>query len=96
MNDVFEALNAWATSLTPAKVVVSGPKWERSAVTVDIELPDTVAQVCLWPDGSLDMIALDFETEAELLNEHHEAFTKEALLEHLDRLNSTLHRTHTG
>ncbi len=60
-------------------VFVTEPTTEHGAISVDVDLQHTLAQVLLWPTGSLEIRIVDVESEKELVNEHREVAAPEEL-----------------
>lgn len=87
---MLDLLRAWASKLSekyPAQgqVEVKEPSFPNGALTVDIDLDRTLAQVLLWPSGMLELRVVAVESSEEVATENHEVQDEHELAEVLRR-----------
>ena len=80
-----DSLREWASMIADeyapnGQVEVKDPLFANSAVTVDIELERTLAQVLLWPSGMLEFRVLAVESGEDLATEYHEVQANDELV----------------
>ena len=94
----FDLLRGWASALakkysTQGQVEVKEPTFPNGAVTVDIDLDRTLAQVLLWSSGMLELRVVAVESGEEVTTENHQVQDEDELAEVLRRVEALVAAT---
>lgn len=94
----FNLLREWATEIAVqygphGDIEVVEPGFPNAALTVDIELDRSLAQVLLWPTGSLEVRVVAIASGEAVATESHEMLGEDGLTELLAHTQRLLNKT---